>query len=179
MELSRSLCSLALGALLGSAPGAFAAEDAAPEDTGQALRALTRSLKWLGRHPPDAQTGLGNIGLDAWSWYVFSVWHPNPDVRARAGTELDRKLRALEVPPEWTAVALSYWVTLKRIAQLRGIEEQSHDSIPVSSELETLLSASAPTAVWYIHELLRHSGLPSKSDPSLTFIGAVREDPSE
>ena len=149
------------------------------EQETRVIAALARSLEWLERYPADTESAvLGNIGFDTWSWYLFSVWHPDAEVRERAGTEVDRRLRALKPPREWNQVSLSYWAVLLRIGQLHGAEIRSDLPIPAGRELHELLSGATPTTAWWIQELLRHAGLPAEPDASRIFIETAPGSPS-
>lgn len=152
----------------------------ADEREDRVLEALAGSLEWLDRHPVDpGSAALANVGFDTWNWWLFSIGHPDPEVRLRAGPEVDRRLRALRSPREWTDVTLSYWVVLLRIGQFRDVEIESDLPIPAGRELDRLLSSGSPTTAWWVHQLLRHAGLPAKPDPSTIFIGELPENPSE
>ena len=152
----------------------------ANEPDDRVIEALARSLEWLERHPVDPDVAsLGNVGFDTWSWWLFSVWHPDAEVRERAGTEVDHRLRALKSPREWNAVALSYWVVLLRIGQLRDVEIRTDLPIPSGDQLHQMLSTGSSTTAWWIHQLLGHLGLPANPDDSTTLIGAVPDNPSE
>ncbi len=144
------------------------------------IEALARSLEWLERYPVDMESAaLGSVGFDTWSWHLFSVWHPDAEVRERAGAEVDRRLRALKPPGEWNPVSLSYWAVLLRIGQLRGVEIRSDLPIPAGRELHQLLSGATPTTAWWIEELLRHAGLPAEPDASGLLIETAPGSPSD
>ncbi len=152
----------------------------ANEPDDRVIDALARSLEWLNRHPVDPDVAsLGNVGFDTWSWWLFSVWHPDAEVRKRAGTEVEQRLRALKSPREWNAVALSYWVVLLRFGQLRDVEIRTDLPIPSGRELHQMLSTGSPTTAWWVHQLLGHAGLPAKPDASTILIGTVPERSSE
>jgi hypothetical protein len=141
-------------------------------DPAASLQALGRSLAWLEAHPPaDPRTArLGDLCLDAWAWYLFAALHPDPDVRRHAGAELDRRLRTLPPPSERTEVSLSYWATLMRLMQRRGIDTTSHAAAFSGPESATVMRTAAPTTRWWTAELFRRSGVPMTPDFSGTFI---------
>jgi hypothetical protein len=137
---------------------------------GRVVTALGRSVAWLEQHPAEPPASIGNLGFDAWSWYPFSVWHPDPAVREHAGAETDRRLRALTPPPEWNLVTLSYWAVLLRIAQQRGIELPADPALPSGEQLRSLLGEEAPTTAYWTAELLRHAGIRTLPETSGTLL---------
>jgi hypothetical protein len=144
-------------------------------DPAAPLQALGRSLAWLEAHaPPDPRTArLGDLCMDAWAWYLFAALHPDPDVRRRAGTELDRRLRSLPPPAERTEVSLSYWAALMRLMQRRGIDTTPHAAAFPGPDITSALRTATPTTRWWTVELFRRSGLPVKPDFSETFIATA------
>jgi hypothetical protein len=138
------------------------------------LRALGLSISWLEAHEPDPRTArLGNICLDAWAWYLLATLHPEAAVRTRAGAQVDRRLRALDPPTEGTAVALSYWATLMRLLDRRGIDPARYRTALSRFDLSAALDESSPTTRWWTAEFLRRSGLPIQPDFTSTFIATA------
>ena len=141
--------------------------------------ALGRSLEWLARHPVDPdEASLGQVGFDTWTWYLFSVWHPDAGVRKRAGVEVDRRLRALKPPPEWNQVSLSYWAVLACIGRDRGVEIRSDPPLPAGPEIERVLGEATPTTAWWTLELLRCAGLALEPDSFGTLLATAPGDPT-
>jgi hypothetical protein len=167
------LC-IALGLVLLQATNAGA-------DSAASLQALGRSLAWLEAHaPPDPRTArLGDLCMDAWAWHMFAALHPDPDVRQRAGAQVDRRLRTLPPPAERTEVALSYWATLMRLMQRRGIDTTPHAAAFSGPDIATVLQTATPTTRWWTLELFRRSGLPAKPDFSETFIATAAASGAE
>jgi hypothetical protein len=145
------------------------------------LRALARSLVWLKAHPPDpARDPLGFLCLDAWTWVLFSAWHPDARVRAHAAARADARLRALAPPPTWTAVSLSYWALALRLMDLRGIAMAPWLRPLRGVDLDAALTATSPTTAWWTRTLLQQVGIDAKPDPARTFIAthAVADAPT-
>lgn len=139
-----------------------------------ALEALGRSLNWLEANPPDPDSAkVGNICLDAWAWWLFATFHPDDAVRARAGVAVDQRLRALRPPTEETVVALSYWATLLRLLDRRGIDSTPYRAALAKFDVTTVLSSATPTTRWWTAELLRRSGIAVETDFASTFIATM------
>lgn len=165
------LAALVVAVHLGSAGAALQTKEAREAPV---LRALAASISWLESHPPDsARDALGNVGLDAWAWYLFASRHPDAATRTRAGEQIDRRLRRLPLPGPQTTVSLSYCALLLRLMQLRGLDTQAYRDALAKVDLTRALQDADSTTAWWTGELLRRAGLNVKPDFSKTFIGRL------
>lgn len=154
-------------------------EGAGRGDDPELERRFARSLQWLDAHAPDPRRDpVGALCLDAWTWYVFSAWHPEEHVRERAGREVDRRLAALEPPRDLDVVKLSYWATLWWIMKLRGRQLDPAALLPARTDLDAIVSTAHPTTRWWIEKLLEHVGLPVEPDFTRTLIHGASAGPA-
>lgn len=136
--------------------------------------ALQRSLRWLEAHPTDARKDrLGWVTLDSWAWYVYARWHPEAAVRKSAADQVDRRLRGLTLPTEWTVASLSQWATVMQMASLRGMSMDAHRRALANVDLTAIMRAANPTTGWWTAELLRTAGFPTEADFSSSFIATA------
>ena len=174
MRLARRVPLLLLCASLSMGCPGGAPETAPPGNSDAILRGLGAALGWLEAHPPDRRREeLAYRCLDAWSWYVFATWHPDPRVRSQAGDGVDRRLRAIEPPREWGVVSLSYWATVLQLRKNRGVEPGITAAWRKEFDLDTVLEGGSPTTTFYILQLLEHVGLPTDPDVSSTWIATA------
>ena len=164
---------LLLLALLAQALAACA--DAPSDATREpVLRALDRSIGWLGAHPPDPdRVPIGEVTLDAWPWSLLSRLHPDPQVRARSATEARARLQYLEPEVEPTLVALSYWALLLRIFESQNLDATPYREALARVDIEAILADGNPTTNLWISELLRHSGVPIESQVEETYLATA------
>jgi len=171
-ELAAVFLLVAMGVGAGCAPGGGAAASGR-EDHKAARVALDRSLLWLEAHPTEpGRDKLGWVVLDGWAWYAFSAWHPDGPVRRKAAVQIDRRLRALRPPEQWTLVTLSQWATLMQIARLRGVDRTLYRGSLDGVDVAAILDKANSTTSWWTAELLRGAGFAVAADFSGTFIAA-------
>lgn len=164
-SLSLLLCAVRVAAQPQPAP--------TPGSSTTVLAALQRSLGWLEANPTDPRRErLGWVTLDTWAWYVYAKWYPDQAVRTRAAGEVDRRLRNLTPPAEWTVASLSQWATVLQIASLRGMPSTSHHGALANVDVAAALREANPTTAWWTAELLRTAGYAVKSDFSSSFVAS-------
>ncbi len=133
---------LLVGLLVGSTG---ACVDRAPPLRTDALRALERTLSWLAAHRPDPGSArAGYVGMDAWTWDLFSRLHPDPSVRAPAAERARSRLQSLDADLEPTVVALSWRATLLRAMEYQRLDMAAHRA--ALAQLDLGESSPRPTA---------------------------------
>jgi hypothetical protein len=141
------------------------------------LRALDRSLSWLTAHPSDPDSAqIGELTLDAWPWTIFSRLHPDPEIRARSAEEAKARLQGLEPKVEPTLVSLSYWALLLRNIESHNLDTVAYREALSRVDIEAILAAGNPTTNLWTTELLRYSGIPSKSRVEETYLATSAAD---
>ncbi|MBW2191446.1 MAG: hypothetical protein JRG93_18025, partial [Deltaproteobacteria bacterium] len=135
------------------------------------MQALHKSLEWLAANPPNpADTSLGDIGTDAWSWAQMAKLHPSAAVRERAQQEARKRLGQLEPAIELTPVELSYWVVLLRSMNEVGIDTSPYLAALSESDLRQALKEMSPTTALWTSGLLRFAGIAIEFDPAATEV---------
>ena len=143
------------------------------EHRAAALTALDGLRGWLEKSPPTENTAFGFQCLDAWSWFMFSEWHPDARARASAGEVVDARLRGIQSPPTWTGVTLSYWALALRLMAHRALPIEAHLTQLAGVDVTGALARSTPTTRWWTLALLKQAGAPvADPDPRGTFLAS-------
>ncbi len=143
------------------------------EDRVATLAALDGLHRWLENAPPTEDVAFGFQCLDAWSWFMFAEWHPDPAVRAGAATAVDARLGALHSPPTWTGVTLSYWALALRLMAHRALPIEAHLAQLADVDVAGALTQTSATTRWWTLALLQQAGASVDApDPAGTFLAS-------
>jgi len=137
------------------------------------LTALDGLHGWLQNGSDIGDAAFGFQCLDAWSWFMFSEWHPDAGVRASTAKTVDARLQALHSPPTWTAVTLSYWALALRLMAHRALPIEAHLTQLATVDVNDVLTRASRTTRWWTLALLQQAGASVDApDPSDTFLAA-------
>lgn len=164
------ISSIALMVGLGLLMMGASLSDAEVPNPSVTLRALEKSLEWMADNPPDPTAGIGEKGMDIWTWHLYSRLHPDSEDQFRARQETRLRLSKLKPIIEPDMSALSWWAVLFRV-----LDDQGQDLVPYkislsAVDLEGILRNGSPTTALWISELLSYSGVSIESDFSTTYV---------